>query len=204
MNIYIEKENDIIHETNVDFTLRPCSDEIHLVQYDKSLPIIKVNLFKDGFKYIISSIDNVNVRLGKLDKTFVYKSVLGINSLGTAVYFEIDEQMTSDPGKISLVLEIIDSNGVASSSPIALLIDRNPIQNGDIESNVDFSLLNDLQEQIVDLRKTKLDINGIAKDSEKLDGKTPEYYLDYNNLTNVPKNIEFMTDDEIHEITGVN
>ena len=34
MNIYEEKQTDIIHETSVDFVLRPCTKEIHIVQYD--------------------------------------------------------------------------------------------------------------------------------------------------------------------------
>lgn len=55
MNIYPETDNDkvIMHKTSVDFILRPCSKEIHIVQYDKTLPVIKVLLFKNNERYVL-------------------------------------------------------------------------------------------------------------------------------------------------------
>lgn len=151
MNIYIEKENDIIHETNVDFTLRPCSDEIHLVQYDKSLPIIKVNLFVNRKPYKIDITDSASIRFGKRDLTSVYKQVLGISSDKTAVYFKIDEQMTTEAGSAKAALEIIRDDGKACASIIQFNIDRNPVQNEDIPSQSEFPILDELQEQVTRL-----------------------------------------------------
>ena len=75
MNTYVENINDIIHETSVDFVTRPCSREIHIVQYDKGLPVIKVNLFREGKPYQLPNSALVHVRLGKLDNTFVYTNI---------------------------------------------------------------------------------------------------------------------------------
>lgn len=134
MNIYIENQNDIIHETSVDFVLRPCAKEIHIVQYDKSLPVIKVDLFRNGEKYIIPDEAAINIRFGKLDHTFVMKPVLGCNEEKTAVYFEVDEQMTVIAGRVSPVLEMIIGSNIAYSSPIGFVIDKNPVQMSDVES----------------------------------------------------------------------
>lgn len=149
MNIYTENKNDIIHETSVDFVLRPCTKEIHIVQYDKSLPIIKVELFRNGERYVLSENAIVNVRVGKLDRTFVYKPILGINKERNIIYFEIDEQMALIPGKIWPVIEVIETNRVACSSPLCFIIEKNPIQNGQIESEDYFPIIYELQKTLV-------------------------------------------------------
>ncbi len=145
MNIYTENKNDIIHETSVDFVLRPCTKEIHIVQYDKSLPIIKVELFKNGERYVLSENAVVNVRVGKLDHTFVYESILGTNDERNIVYFEISEQMALIPGKIWPVIEVIETNRVACSSPLCFIIEKNPIQEGQIESHDSFPIIYEIQ-----------------------------------------------------------
>ena len=149
MNIYIPNQNDIIHETSVDFVLRPCTKEIHIVQYDKSLPIVKVELFRNGERYALSENAVVNVRVGKLDRTFVYKPILGTNEERNIIYFEIDEQMALIPGKIWPVIEVIETNRVACSSPLCFIIEKNPIQNGQIESEDYFPIIYELQKTLV-------------------------------------------------------
>lgn len=150
MDIYIPNQNDIIHETSVDFVLRPCSKEIHIVQYDKSLPIIKVELFKNGERYALPENAAVNVRVGKLDYTFVYESILGTNEERTVIYFEVSEQMALIPGRIWPVIEVIEGSKVACSSPLYFIIDKNPIQEGQIESHSDFPIIYELQGTVAD------------------------------------------------------
>ena len=150
MNIYVPNQNDIIHETSVDFVLRPCAKEVHIVQYDKSLPIVKVELFRNGERYVLPENAAVNVRVGKLDHTFVYDSILGTNEERNIVYFEISEQMATIPGRIWPVLEVIENSKVACSSPIHLIIERNPIQEGQIESHDDFPIIYELQGTVAD------------------------------------------------------
>ena len=128
MNIYAPNQGDIIHETSVDFVLRSISREIHVVQYD-TLTIIKVNLFNNGERYVLPESAKVNVRFCQLENTEIYKSVLGCNSERNAVYFDIDEEMSSLKGTFEPVLEIFYSpNKRGCSSPILIDIERNPIK----------------------------------------------------------------------------
>lgn len=150
MDIYTENKSDLIHETSVDFVLRSVSKEVHVVQYDNLLPIIKVNLFNDGERYSLPEGAKINMRLGKVDHTFVYKAITKCNLERNAVYFDVDYQMTVIDSKIIIVLElqIEQTEGIASSSPIIFIIDRNPIQNEDIESDSEFPLLYELEAQV--------------------------------------------------------
>lgn len=148
MNIYIVGDNDIIHETSTDFVLRSVAKETHVVQYDNLLPIVKVYLFNNGERYVLPDDASVNLRFGKADHTFVYKGVLGCNESRDAVYFSVDQQMTAIDGKANPVLELFHSTGHLSSSPIPFIIDKNPIQDGDIESQDDFKILYEIQVQV--------------------------------------------------------
>ena len=157
MNIYEEKQTDIIHETSVDFGLSPCNKKIHIVQYDKSLPIIKVELFSNGRRYSVSDNAVVNIRLTKLDNTFVYKTALGTNIDKNIVYFEVDEQMATKPGRIPAAIEVVETNKVACSSPIQLVIGKNPIQEGQIESHDYFPIIYEIEGLVTD-HEERLDV----------------------------------------------
>ena len=41
----------IIHNTSVDFTRRVISEPVHIVQRDRTLPTLAVELFSDGQPY---------------------------------------------------------------------------------------------------------------------------------------------------------
>lgn len=128
MNTYTESEYDIIHETSVDFVLRPVTNEIHLVQKDNGLPIIKVNLFSNGKRYKMPNNIDVKVRFGMHDKVEVYQDILGSNQDLNAIYFEINNTMTNYNGKFIAVIELIFSqNKKGSSSPIKIVIDKDPM-----------------------------------------------------------------------------
>ena len=148
MNTYVENINDIIHETSVDFVTRPCSREIHIVQYDKGLPVIKVNLFREGQPYQLPNNASVHVRLGKLDNTFVYTNILGMNEDRTIAYFEVTEQMAMIAGRVSPVIEVVYQGKVACSSPIPFVISKNPVQEGQIESHDEFPIIYQLESDV--------------------------------------------------------
>ena len=148
MNTYVENINDIIHETSVDFVTRPCSREIHIVQYDKELPVIKVNLFREGQPYQLPNSALVHVRLGKLDNTFVYTNILGMNEDRTIAYFEVTEQMAMISGRVNPVIEVVYQGKVACSSPIPFVISKNPVQEGQIESHDEFPVIYQLESDV--------------------------------------------------------
>lgn len=127
-----------IHKTSIDFVLRNCPREVHIVQYDKTQPIVEVELFNNGKKYSLPENAIMNLRFSKPDRTFVYKAVLGCNKDRNTVYFDIDEQMSFLYGKVNPILELVLDDMIAGSSPIPIEIDRNPIQNGDLESSSEY------------------------------------------------------------------
>ncbi|MBR6287809.1 MAG: BppU family phage baseplate upper protein [Acholeplasmatales bacterium] len=134
----------IIHETSVDFIKRIIQSSIHIMQYDNNLPLIAVKLYKNGQDYILSSTAIVKIRWRKKDGTIVYKAVLGTNETRDTVYFEVDEQMTYFDGKNTPILEVTvpipqsEDTRMAGSGYLYFEIDRNPIQNGDIESQSEY------------------------------------------------------------------
>ena len=153
IDIYMPDSNKIVHETKVDFSYRSVQKPIHVVQYDKQLPIIAVTLYVSGKLYTLPANFDVNVKFSKRDKTFIYKPVLGCNADRTVVYFEIDEQMTFIYGLVSPILELsfVDGENVqrAGSSSIAIEIERNPIQETDIESTSEYL---DLNQAVIDVQ----------------------------------------------------
>lgn len=163
MDIYVENKNDLIHETSVDFVLRSVSREVHVVQYDNLLPIIKVNLFNDDERFEIPNVARINVRLSKTDHTYVYKEITKCNPERNAIYFDVDFQMTVIDSKITFVIELVLGSTVACSSPVALIIDRNPIQQGDVESHSSFPILYDLFELEHQVRQNTEDISEIMQ-----------------------------------------
>ena len=156
----------ISHVTSVDFTKRSVNQPVHIVQYDRSLPILAVSLYKNGQLYSLSETMDVSIRLGKPDRTFVYNKALGCDSTRTIVYFEITEQMTVFAGEYYPVVEIKDGNKIANSSTIYLVIDRNPVQTDYIESTFEYK-------ELVEYRDEALKASKEAKQSE-LNAKASE------------------------------
>ena len=144
ISTYIIPAEKIVHNTSVDFSSRfSIINPIHIVQYDNSLPIISVELKNDNKTYVLPTDIEVWIRWKKQDNTFVRKQALGCNSERNTAYFEITQQMVMQYGLFKPVVELIipsDSSdpSVASSGYFSVLVDRNPIQNGDVESMTEY------------------------------------------------------------------
>lgn len=138
MNIYTVKSTDIVHNTSVDLITRWSTREVHIVQYDNSQPIVAVELFKNSERFVLPDGYEANLRFGKKDRTFIYKPVLGCNQGRDTVYFAVDEQMSMFYGKVTPIIELTYNGAVVGSSSIPFVIDRNPIQIGDVESKTDY------------------------------------------------------------------
>ena len=138
MNIYKVKSTDIVHNTSVDLITRWYTKEVHIVQYDNSQPIVAVELFKNSERFVLPDGYEANLRFGKKDRTFIYKPVLGCNQGRDTVYFAVDEQMSMFYGKVNPIIEFTYNGAVVGSSSIPFVIDRNPIQIGDVESKSDY------------------------------------------------------------------
>ena len=138
MNIYTVKSTDIVHNTSVDLITRWYTREVHIVQYDNSQPIVAVKLFKNSDRFVLPDGYEANLRFGKKDRTFIYKPVLGCNQDRDTVYFAVDEQMSMFYGKVNPIIEFTYNGAVVGSSSIPFVIDKNPIQIGDVESKSDY------------------------------------------------------------------
>lgn len=138
MNVYTPGLDRIIHSTSADFNKRTLPRPVHIVQYDDGIPILAVTLYLDGNQYTIPANAEMNIRFGKKDGTFVYNPALGCSSDRHIVYFEITQQMTVFQGRFTPIVEVVIGGDVAGSGCLDIEIDRNPIQEGDIESSTEF------------------------------------------------------------------
>ena len=156
----------ISHATSVDFSKRSVNQPVHIVQYDRTLPILAVSLYNNGQLYRLSETMDVSIRLGKPDRTFVCNKALGCDSTRTIVYFEITQQMSVFDGEYYPVIEIKDGEKVANSSTIYLVVDRNPVQTDYVESTFEYK-------ELVEYRDEALKASKEAKQSE-LNAKASE------------------------------
>ena len=155
----------ISHATSVDFSKRSVNQPVHIVQYDRSLPILAVSLYNNGQLYRLSEDMEVSIRLGKPDRTFVYNKALGCDSTRTIVYFEITQQMSLFDGEYYPVIEIMDGEKIANSSTIYLVVDRNPVQHDYIESTVEYKELIDYRDETVKASNEAKEAAKVAKES---------------------------------------
>jgi hypothetical protein len=140
VKLYTPNANVIVHETKVDFRRRVVQRQVNLVQYDKSMPVIAVQLCSNGNEYVLPENASAYIRFGKRDHTYVYNECLGCDKTRTIVYFAITDQMTIFYGEHTPIVELRIGDTVAGSGSIPIWIDRNPIQNGDTESKSDLSV----------------------------------------------------------------
>ena len=157
----------ISHATSVDFSKRSVNQPVHIVQYDRSLPILAVSLYNNGQLYHLSEDMEVSIRLGKPDRTFVYNKALGCDSTRTIVYFEITQQMSLFDGEYYPVIEIMDGDKIANSSTIYLVVDRNPVQRDYIESTIEYKEIINYRDEAVKAGKEAKESAKIASDSAK-------------------------------------
>lgn len=117
------------------------------MQFDKTIPILAVALYKGGTAYKLPEDAEANVRMGKRNNLYVYNPVLGCNEGRTLVYVAVTPQMTTQDGVFYPILEVLAGGGVAGTSPLQLVIQRNPVQEGDLEDTSEAQTLADLVSQ---------------------------------------------------------
>ena len=94
-----EYANCIINNARVDFgNNRIVQEHIKIVQYDENLRIVVVELYVNGFEYIIPDYifqnGRMQIRWGNPDHTFIDDLVLGFDRERNTVYFMVDKRMT--------------------------------------------------------------------------------------------------------------
>lgn len=147
VTIYSPPSAAQVKNCTADFDLRRAPVPIHLVQFDKTIPILAVALYKGGTAYKLPEDAEANVRMGKRNNLYVYNAVLGCNEGRTLVYVAVTPQMTTQDGVFYPILEVLAGGGVAGTSPLQLVIQRNPVQEGDLEDTSEAQTLADLVSQ---------------------------------------------------------
>lgn len=166
MGLQLYEPTGISHPTSVDFSKRSINQPVHLVQYDKSLPILAVSLYNNGQLYPLPDDAIASIRLGKPDKTFVYNRALGCNSNRTVVYFEVTQQMTLIEGEYYPIVEITREDKIANSSSIYIIVDRNPVQHDYIESTIECKELVEYRNEAITAAQNAKISEDNAKSSE--------------------------------------
>ena len=136
----------IKHTTKVDFMNNLIMKPIRVVQYDNNLPIVEAELFMDGEPYTLPQNAEVRIRWGKKDHTFIIKEIMGCDESRRKIYFEVDNQMTYFSGPANPILELKIDDRTAGSSYIYFNVDRNPVQDSDIKSEVEYTDLGEYVE----------------------------------------------------------
>lgn len=145
---YSPTETAIIKATRADFDRRDVVQPVHLVQYDDTLPVLAVALYKGGQPWTLPTGADVNLRMDKKDGHYVYNPALGVSSDRATVFLAVTAQMTTGYGTFAPVVEVLAGSGVAGMAALRLEIDRNPVQEGMIESTDEFKTVQALAAEV--------------------------------------------------------
>ena len=138
----------LIKATRADFDRRDVVQPVHLVQYDDTLPVLAVTLYKGGQPWTLPTGADVNLRMDKKDGHYVYNPALGVSSDRAIVYLAVTAQMTTGYGTFAPVVEVLAGGGVAGLAALRLEIDRNPVQDDMIESTDEYKTVQALAAEV--------------------------------------------------------
>ena len=122
----------IIHNTSVDFTRRVISEPVHIVQGDRTLPTLAVELLSNGQPYTVPDGAQVNIALNKKDGTFVLNKADSVD--GNIATFTITAQMAAVAGDFTPEVQIVNGAGQATTGKFPYIVDKAEIQEGMLES----------------------------------------------------------------------
>lgn len=145
---YSPPETALIKATRADFDRRDVVQPVHLIQYDDTLPVLAVALYKGGQPWTLPTGADVNLRMDKKDGHYVYNPALGVSSDRATVYLAVTAQMTTGYGTFAPVVEVLAGGGVAGMAALRLEIDRNPVQEGMIESADEYKTVQALAAEV--------------------------------------------------------
>lgn len=145
---YSPPETALIKATRADFDRRDVVQPVHLVQYDDTLPVLAVTLHKGGQPWTLPTGADVNLRMDKKDGHYVYNPALGVSSDRTTVYLAVTAQMTTGYGTFAPVVEVLAGGGVAGMAALRLDIDKNPVQDGMLESTDEYKTVQVLAAEV--------------------------------------------------------
>lgn len=123
----------IVHNTSVDFTKRNIAEPVHIVQGDRTLQVIAVELLADGQPYTVPDGAHANIALNKKDGTFVLNKADSVD--GNIATFTVTAQMAAVAGDFTPEVQIVDDSGQATTGKFPLIVDKAEVQEGMVESS---------------------------------------------------------------------
>lgn len=145
---YSPPDGAIVKKARADFDLRIVQQPVHLVQYDDTVSVLAVSLYKRGQPWTVPTNADVNIRMDKRDGHYVYNPALGVNAERNVVYLAITRQMTVREGTVYPVLEVLIEDGTASTASLRLDIDRNPVPMTKITSSDEYKTLRVILDEV--------------------------------------------------------
>lgn len=145
---YSPPDGAIVKKARADFDLRIVQQPVHLVQYDDTVSVLAVSLYKSGQPWTVPTNAEVNIRMDKRDGHYVYNPALGVNAERNVVYLAITRQMTVHEGTVYPVLEVLIEDGTASTASLRLDIDRNPVPMTKITSSDEYKTLSVILDEV--------------------------------------------------------
>ena len=145
---YSPPDGAIVKKARADFDLRIVQQPVHLVQYDDTVSVLAVSLYKSGQPWTVPTNADVNIRMDKRDGHYVYNPALGVNAERNVVYLAITRQMTVHEGAVYPVLEVLTEDGTASTASLSLDIDRNPVPMTKITSSDEYKTLREILDEV--------------------------------------------------------
>lgn len=145
---YSPPDGAIVKKARANFDLRIVQQPVHLVQYDDTVSVLAVSLYKSGQPWTVPTNADVNIRMDKRDGHYVYNPALGVNAERNVVYLAITRQMTVHEGTVYPVLEVLIEDGTASTASLRLDIDRNPVPMTKITSSDEYKTLRVILDEV--------------------------------------------------------
>lgn len=128
-------------------TSRGVAEDVHLVQYDNTLPILAVAMYLNGQPYALPDGAAVNIRMDKRDGHYVYNPALGVSEDRNTAYIGVTLQMTTGAGCFSPALEVVLNGEVAGTSNIPVKIAANQVPEDAVASTDEFKTVQELASQ---------------------------------------------------------
>ena len=141
---YTPPDTAIVHAAEASLTAGPRPCVVHLVQYDRTMPVLAVRLTENSAPYAVPAGAAVNFRAAKPDGTFVYNPALGVSADRGTAYIAVTQQTAAAAGTLRAVIEIVRDGAVAATAHISAEIEPNPVPQDAIESSDEYKTIYDL------------------------------------------------------------
>lgn len=170
--VYTPPEWAQIKTCAVDFDSRALAAPVHLVQYDRTMPVLEVALYRKGEPYAVPAGADINIRMDKKDGHHIYSPALGLSADRTKAYIAVTPQMTTTAGTLYPIIEVMANGGVASTSPLRLQFDPNPVPEDAITSSDEYKTLEQIVADVNNAVAAAQNSAAAAKNSETAAAKS--------------------------------